>query len=289
MILNILFLALFTRADFYQSQAISEKGLFTKGIEGPAVDVNGNLYVVNFNKPGTIGILQPKQQPALWITLPEGSISSSIRFNATHEMLVADYRKHQILKIDLSSKKTSVFAKNSEMNQPNDFAIAKNGDLYLSDPSWSSKKPGRIWTLDQNKKFHSLATDLKAVNGIDLSPDETKLYFTESISGGLYVYDLKDQQLTNKKLLYQFKKDTVDGIRVDMAGTIYVARITEGRIDRISPAGKLLNSIQTKGKEPNNMAFGGPDGKTLYVTIRDLGNIESFTVPEAGREWKLQH
>lgn len=272
------------------AEVFTSQGLFTKGIEGPAVDKDGNLYVVNFEKSGTIGVVKSgSNKPELFITLPDGGISNSIRFNTKYEMLVADRIKHQILKIDLKSKTITVIATNKDFNQPNDFTVSKSGDLYLSDPSWSSKKKGHIWLLTSDGKFSIIGKDLKAVNGIELSPDESKLYFTESISGGLYSFDLKDRKLTNKKLLYQFKKDTVDGIKVDSAGVIYAVRIGEGKVDRISPEGKLLSSIQLHGKEPTNLTFGGIDGKTLFITIRDQGNIETFKTTVPGRDWHLLH
>ncbi len=270
----------------YISRAISGKGLFSKGIEGPAVDRQNNVYAVNFAKNGTIGILKEKQEPQLWLELPQGSIGNAIRFASESEMLVADRTKHRILQIDLVSKKIKTLVENPLMNQPNDFTVAANGDLFLSDPTWNSKKKGHIWGYVRGKPMALLADNLKAPNGIELSPDESHLYFTESIGGGLWVFDLKKGELKNKKLLYQFPKDTVDGLRVDTDGVLYVARIGRGQIDRISPEGKLLNSIPTLGKDPTNLAFGGPDGKTVYVTLRDGGYIESFRVPSPGREWR---
>lgn len=270
----------------FKSQQITKNNLFTKGIEGPAVDKNGNLYAVNFLKAGTIGKVTPTGEATLWMELPQGSVSSAIRFNTKGEMLVADYKLHRILKMDLSSKQITFLGTSLELQQPNDFTVSRSGSLFLSDPSWQSPQKGGIW-LVENGKFKKLATNLKAVNGIDLSPDEKKLYFTESIQGGLWAFDVKRNTLRNKKLLYQFKSDTVDGLRVDQRGTIYVARIGEGKIDCISPEGKLLRSIKLLGKEPTNLAFGGPDGKTVYTTIRDTGAIESFRVDEPGREWML--
>nr|WP_315821554.1 SMP-30/gluconolactonase/LRE family protein [Paraflavitalea speifideiaquila] len=58
-------------------------------------------------------------------------------------------------------------------------------------------------------------------------------------------------------------------------------------VAQISPEGKLLREIVTAGKRTTNLAFGGPDGKTVFVTLMDKGNIESFRVDEPGREWKM--
>ena len=56
----------------------------------------------------------------------------------------------------------------------------------------------------------------------------------------------------------------------------------------VSPAGELLREIPLIGKRPTNVAFGGTDGKTVYVTMQDQGNIEYFLVEIPGREWKMQ-
>ena len=56
----------------------------------------------------------------------------------------------------------------------------------------------------------------------------------------------------------------------------------------LSPDGKLEREIPTTAKEPTNIAFGGPDGKTAFVTQRQGGFIETFRVARPGREYCLQ-
>src|SRR5690349_16303491 len=77
----------------FQSRQIARSGEYTFGIEGPAVDRDGNLYVVNFGKPGTVGRLKPRANASeLFLTLPEGSIGNSIRFARDGRMFIADYK-----------------------------------------------------------------------------------------------------------------------------------------------------------------------------------------------------
>ena len=45
---------------------------------------------------------------------------------------------------------------------------------------------------------------------------------------------------------------------------------------KISPEGKIIREIILVGKSPTNIAFGGTDGCTAYVTLQDQGNLESF-------------
>ena len=69
--------------QLYQSRQATRAGEYTFGIEGPAVDSAGNLYVVNFQRPGTIGRLRPGSGASeIFTTLPEGSIGNSIRFGS---------------------------------------------------------------------------------------------------------------------------------------------------------------------------------------------------------------
>jgi gluconolactonase len=270
-------------AELYVSEVLTAKGLFPRGIEGPAVDPKGNLYVVNFGKKGTIGIIRPNQAPQLWLTLPEGSVGNSIRFNKDGRMFVADYKEHKVFSIDIVSKKIELLFQKKEMNQPNDMAISSKNVIYLSDPNWRQHKKGCIW-IYKDGKVQKAADRLAAVNGIDLNPAESNVYFSESISGSIFSMEIKTDALQNKKLFYKFEPDTVDGIRFDSSGNLFVARILKGKIDVLSPKGNLIRSVPLNGKDPTNLAFGGPDGKTVYVTLRDKGYIESFRTETPGRE-----
>ena len=53
----------------------------------------------------------------------------------------------------------------------------------------------------------------------------------------------------------------------------------------VSPQGQLIREIKLKGSKPSNVAFGGPDGRTVYVTLQDRGTIETFRADHPGREY----
>jgi len=75
------------------------------------------------------------------------------------------------------------------------------------------------------------------------------------------------------------------GLRTDTSGNLYVALILKGTIAVLTPAGKLKREIALKAKEPTNLAFGGIDGKTVFVTQRQGGFVESFRADHPGREF----
>jgi sugar lactone lactonase YvrE len=55
----------------------------------------------------------------------------------------------------------------------------------------------------------------------------------------------------------------------------------------LSPRGETIREIRLAGKNPTNIAFGGADGRTCYVTVADRGNIETFRADHPGRSWQL--
>jgi gluconolactonase len=270
----------------YSSSELTAVNSFTSGAEGPAVDKDGNLYAVNYSKEGTIGKITPAGDGSIFIELPNGSIGNGIRFNSKGEMLIADYTNHNILKVDMVSKQLSVYAHDSTMNQPNDIAIDSKDRLYASDPNWKTGT-GRIWSITTDGKMSLLEDSMGTTNGIEVSPDEKKLYVNESVQRKVWVYDLSDSgAISNKRLLIEFPDFGMDGMRCDVEGNLYITRYGKGAVAKVSPKGELLKEIILTGKNASNIAFGGTDGRTAYVTLQDRGNIESFRVEAPGREWK---
>jgi len=292
---SLFVLGLFVNADaqltdtgLFKSSVLTPVNSFTNGVEGPAVDKDGNLYAVNFNRQGTIGIITPSGESSIFVELPEGSVGNGIRFNKKGEMLIADYTKHNVLKVDMATKQITVFANEPKMNQPNDIAINKMDCLFASDPDWKGGK-GSIWRVGKNGKVSLLEGNMGTANGIEVSPDNKRLYVNESVQRKVWVYDLsKKGEIRNKRLLIEFPDFGMDGMRCDTKGNLYIARYGKAVVAIVSPEGKVLREVLLTGKKPTNVAFGGKDGRTVYVTLQDQGNIESFRSDTAGREWQMQ-
>ena len=269
----------------FKSVVFTDPGLFTSGIEGPVVDKSGIIYAVNFDHQGTIGQVTPKGEASLFVELPEGSIGNGIRFDSQGNMLIADYTKHNVLMVDMTTKEITVYAHESNMTQPNDIAIDSKDRIYASDPDFKAKK-GRIWLIEKGKVI--LLDSLEgATNGIEVSPGDKILYVNTSPK--VWAYDLSsDGKVQNKRLLIEFPDFGMDGMRCDVNGNLYIARFGKGTVVKVSPDGKILEEVQLAGKRPTNVAFGGEDGRTVYVTLQDKGNIESFRVDAPGRSWEMK-
>lgn len=258
-------------------------GIFTQGVEGPAVDSNGNLYAVNYQREGTVGKVSGRHQAELFLDLPEGSTGNGIVFDTNGTMYIADYTGHNILRIAPGTKAVEVHAHNPAMNQPNDIAITRDGVIYASDPNWRNNT-GKLWRVDTSGATFLLEDSMGTTNGVEVSPDDSRLYVNESIQRNVWVYDInQDGSLSNKRLLIHFDEHGLDGMRTDTAGNLYIARYGAGSVAVVSPQGELIREVQLKGQFPTNVAFGGPNGKQVFVTLQKRGAIETFFSEFPGR------
>lgn len=274
--------------SLFQAKDFTPENEFTSGIEGPATDADGNIYVVNFAEQGTIGKVSPLGKSELFIHLPEGSIGNGIRLNSKGDLLIADYTQHNVLHIHMQTKEISSFAHNDSMNQPNDLAIMDNGILFASDPNWS-KSTGNLWRVNLDGSSTLLEADMGTTNGVEVSPDQKHLYVNESVQRNVWKYDLSPQgDISNKQLMIQFPDFGMDGMRCDAKGNLYITRHGKGTVAILAPSGELLREVQLTGKKPSNIAFGGPDGRTCYITLQDRGSLESFRADQPGRSWQMR-
>ena len=270
----------------FKAVPLTATNTFTGGIEGPACDRMGNIYCVNFEKQQTIGRTTPEGKAELFVTLPGKSTGNGIRFDRQGRMYIADYVEHNVLRIDPATKKIEVFAHEPMMNQPNDLTIAPDGTLYASDPNWGANT-GQLWRIDKDGKVTRVAADMGTTNGVEVSPDGKKLYVNESVQRNVWVFDIQpDGSLANKKLLKKFPDFGFDGMRCDVDGNLYITRHGKGTVVILSPAGEVLQEIDTLGKRPSNICFGGPDGRTAYVTEMEHGRLIKFRTERPGLAWK---
>ncbi|MEO2007679.1 MAG: SMP-30/gluconolactonase/LRE family protein [Pirellulaceae bacterium] len=270
--------------ELFQAKPLTKAGQFTEGIEGPACDAAGNIYAVNFAKQQTIGVVTRAGQGRQFVTLPGKSVGNGIRFDRQGRMLVADYVGHNVLRIDMKTRKIEVFAHRAEMNQPNDLAIGPDDTLYASDPNWG-KGTGQLWRISSDGRVTRLAKAMGTTNGIEVSPDGKRLYVNESVQRNIWSFDLTAEGIFNKQLLKRFSDHGFDGMRCDVKGNLYVTRYGKGTVVKLSPEGKILQEIDVLGAKPSNICFGGPDGKTAYVTEVEHQRLVQFRVDHPGVSW----
>ncbi len=267
---------LFPDSAPYEVKELTKSNLFSHNIEGPAFR-NDTLFVVNYEKDGTIGYVLPNGKCQLYTTLPDSSIGNSLKFDKKGNMYVADFVGHNILKID-KKKNISVYCHNDQFNQPNDMVMNRKGWIYASDPNWEDST-GQIWLIKGQGQAIRVADSMGTTNGITLSPDEKHLYIGESVQLKIWKFDVnKDGSLSGKRLFTTFKKYDMDGMHFGPKGNLFVCRYGEGVIAVFSPQGEQIKSIPLKAKKCSNLVFGDPDGKTVFVTLQDKKGMEMFRI-----------
>jgi sugar lactone lactonase YvrE len=244
---------------------------------------------VNFAREGTIGRVTPDGMGEVYIELPNKSVGNGIVFDRFGFMYIADYVNHNVLRVDPKTREISVFARHDGMNQPNDLAIAPDGTIYASDPNWGNNT-GQIWRVDRDGTVTCVADGIGTTNGIEVSPDGKTLYVNESVQRNVWAFTIRDNgSLADKRLLIKFDDHGFDGMRCDVDGNLYITRYGKGTVVAVSPAGKTLREIDVLGKTPSNLCFGGPDGRTVYVTEVEHRRLVQFRVDRPGLAWKRWH
>ena len=183
-------------------------------------------------------------------------------------------------------------------NSPNDVVSKRNGDIYFTDPPglYRNYPEGAAGAPKQELDFNGLyritaagkldllARDIPFPNGLAFSPDEKKLYVSNTRPEKKWmVYDVKpDGGIANGKVFLDMTKEpgegVPDGMKVDEEGNLYATG--PGGVLVVSAKGKHLGTIQLP-ETPSNCAFGDADGQTLFITART--SVYRIRLKVAGR------
>ena len=209
--------------------------------------------------------------------------SNGLTFDREGRLTFDQHGNHAVARLEKNGSLT-VLADRYEgkrLNSPNDLVLRSNGDVYFTDPPFGLPK----FEGDPRKelpfsgvfgilggKLTLLVKDLSGPNGIAFSPDERFLYvgnWDEKKKIVVRYPVMADGTLGAGTLFFDMTaakgEDAIDGIKVDVKGNLYVSG--PGGLWILSPEGRHLGTI-VGPKHPHNMAWGDPDGRTLYLCAR---------------------
>jgi gluconolactonase len=184
-------------------------------------------------------------------------------------LLGARHSDQTLTRFGLTTKQTSVLVPNfngQAFNSPNDIAIRSDGNLYFTDPTYmlgnrTSVLPMQTYRRDPSGALSVIDT-AGSPNGITLSPDETRLYLSHL--GGpndVVMYDVDASGAVSNR--QPFANVSSDGMAIDCAGNLYTTQAQTG-VTVFDPSGERIGTLPAQGAA--NVAFGGPDRKTLFIT-----------------------
>jgi sugar lactone lactonase YvrE len=138
---------------------------------------------------------------------------------------------------------------------------------------------GTLYRLDPDLKAHVVRRDVHLSNGLDWSPDDRLMYYTDSLRRLIWVYDYDlDRGLPANERVFARIPDEAgvpDGLCVDAEGFVWSAHWGGSRITRYAPDGRIDRVLEMPVPQPSSCTFGGPDLATLYVTSAAIGMTEA--------------
>ena len=209
--------------------------------------------------------------------------SNGLTLDAEGRLTINEHGNRRVTRVEKDGRLTVLVDRfeGKRLNSPNDLVYRSDGTLFITDPPFGLPKiyEDRRKELPYSGVFalykgqlKLVSTDLKGPNGIAFSPDEKYLYIGNWDPEKKIVmrYEVNpDATLANGKIFFDMTgaagENAIDGIKVDQQGNLYVSG--PGGLWVLSPAGKHLGTIKAP-KHPHNMAWGGEDGKSLYLAAQ---------------------
>jgi gluconolactonase len=258
--------------------------------EGPVWTSDGALLfsspntntIYRWAPPGRVTVFHPKSgYTGADIGRYTQPGSNGLTFDPHGRLTICQHGNRRIIRVEPHGNITVLADKyaGKRLNSPNDLVYASDGTLYFTDPPFGL--PGMFADPKKELPFSgvfrvrdgvvSLITpDLAGPNGIALSPDERHLYVGnwDPHHKTVMRYTLgQDGAVTGGEMFFDATgadgEDAIDGLKVDTAGNLYVCG--PGGIWVLSPGGEHLGTLRLP-ESPHNLAWGGADARTLYVT-----------------------
>jgi xylono-1,5-lactonase len=155
-------------------------------------------------------------------------------------------------------------------NRINDGKADTNGRLWLGTMDNAEKAPtGSLYRVDADHSCHRMDDGYAITNGPAFSLDGKTLYHTDTLKKTIYAFDLAvDGSLSNRREHIRIADDAgyPDGMNTDAEGCLWVAHYNGWRLTRFTPDGEVDRMIEMPVAASTNMAFGGPDLETLYIS-----------------------
>jgi gluconolactonase len=155
-----------------------------------------------------------------------------------------------------------------KFNSPNDLTIRSDGTVYFTDPDWQlgprTSETGMmgVYRVPPGGGVAELITSaLDKPNGIALSPDERTLY-VGSYGADIWKHAVNADGSVEPGAIFA-SPGASDGLGIDCAGNVYV---TSGSVVRVFSASGMPRGDINVAENPSNVAFGGADHKTLFIT-----------------------
>lgn len=258
-------------------------------LEGPAFDRAGNLYCTDIPH-GRIFRISP--QGAWTVACEYDGEPNGLKIHRDERIFIAD-RRHGIMTMNPHSGAVEPFRTHVGLERfrgCNDLFFASNGDLYFTDPGRSnlSDPTGRVFRIRSGSETVELLLDnVPYPNGVTLNLEETHVLVAATRANAVWRFLADpDPKLQMTGLFVQLSGGLAgpDGLALDQDGNVAVVQAQFGSVWLFDRWGEPLLRVRScAGKALTNLAYGGSDGRTLFILDAETGSILTARMPVAGR------
>jgi gluconolactonase len=260
-------------------------------LEGPVWIADQGFLLfsdMNFSVPnppplnGPVSNIMRFTPPSTFDVFIESASSNGLALDDSGGILACTHDTRSVSRYDVATKKRSVVVDaymGKHFNSPNDVARRSDGNIYFSDPDWQlsagtpSELPMAAYRVAPNGDV-SVIEQLDKPNGVTLSPDEAMLY-VGAVDNKIRRYALDAAGAPGPAQDFATVNGP-DGMTVDCAGNLYVTG--SAGVTVLSPKGDTLGTVAGTGTA-TNVAFGGPERKTLFITAGDSLYAIDLAIP----------
>jgi gluconolactonase len=171
-------------------------------------------------------------------------------------------------------------------DSPNDLVFRSDGNLYFTDPDFQAgshkdQKSTNVYRVSPSGEVSVVDATINNPNGIALAPDESALYVAGNLEQGFVKrYPIAPDGSVGEGSLLIAHVVVPDGMVFDCAGNLYVTEHTQRRVRVFAPTGNEVATISGMDKNVTNVAFGGTDRTTLFITT--TGGLYEIELPVPG-------
>ena len=262
-------------------------GMLDSFLEGPSFDRDGNLYCVDIPY-GRVFRVSPDGEWTLAVEY-DGE-PNGLKIHRDGRLFIAD-QAHGIIVADPVTGKTEHLVTRPKLERfrgCNDLVFAANGDLYFTDPGRSSLNhpTGRVFRYTAGGELELLLDGMAYPNGLVLNADDNVLYIAVTQGNAIWRLPLGADPMDRRAGLFIQLSGGLgpDGLAMDALGNLAAAHVRAGTVWLFGPTGEPVARVRScAGPAITNIAYGGADGKTLYITESQTGSILTAAMPTPGR------
>ena len=241
-------------------------------------------YLLFSDMPGDVRRRWDAKRGVVEVKRPSNKCNG-MTYDAELNLIVCEHATSSLIRERPDGRREVIAShfENQELNSPNDVCVHSSGAIYFSDP-WYGRMP--VYGVERPRQLGfqgvyrvppgggppKLVVDrhlFDQPNGLCFSPDERLLYVNDTVQALIRVFDVEaDGSLANARVFAsgirsELEPGLPDGMKCDQRGNIWVT--APGGVWVYSPAGELLGKVRVP-ELVANLAWGGPDFRTLYLT-----------------------